>query len=137
MMTTWAAIETMLTERFGATRRWRNGSSRAWLVPMPTRGRLTVEVTLRPRWCSLAIDRWHTTDRDPLVAEPWLEEHVWPAVEAACKDRGRHGGYGTLPSGQTFASAHPIDRADLLDVLTPWIERELTWTTDPRVLERR
>jgi hypothetical protein len=137
MTTTWADIETTLTDLFGASRRWRNGTSRAWWVPMPTTGRLTVKVTLRPRWCSLAIDRWHTTDRDPEIAHPWLAEHVWPAVDSALQARSKRGGYGVLPSGQTFASAHPIDRAALLAVLIPWVEQELTWTTDPTALERR
>lgn len=128
MTVTWQTIEATLTDRFAARRRWRHGNNRGWSVPTPlyTAGYLTVEVTLRPRWCSLAVDRWHTSNRDPDIARPWLEANVWPYVHEACNRR--RSGYGTLPSGgPTFSSAHPIDRAVLLDVLVPWVEAELTW----------
>lgn len=129
MTVTWKDIETTLTERFGATRRWRRGNARGWNVPMNAAGSrpgyLTVEVTLRPRWCSLTIDRWHTTDRDPDVASPWLERHVWPAVDAALETSRYR--VGIFPAGPTYANASPVDRAGLLDVLVPWVEAERGW----------
>jgi hypothetical protein len=128
MMTTaiatdWPTIRTLL-ESFGGQRGWRNGSCRAWYVPSPTGGTFTVEVTLRPRWCSLAIDRWRTTDRDLERAEPWFTEHVWPLVQAAI---GVRHGWGSLPGGKTFAAATPVERKDLLELIQAWVPQELTW----------
>lgn len=127
---TWSSIQELLADRYGACRRWRNGNNWGWWVPTPCGGHLTVEVTLRRRWCSIAVDRWHTTDRDKVLAEPWFKEHIWPYVKAACESRRtrQRGGYGVLPSGgPTWTSAHPIDRADLPEALTAWIDAELTW----------
>jgi hypothetical protein len=125
-MTTWADLETMMADRYGGRYRWRNGSNRAWWVPCTYGGHLTVEVTLRRRWCSLAIDRWHTTDRDPAVSKPWLEAHIWPKVQAALARR-KPRGWGVLPAGATFAAARPVDREELVDVLTLWVDAELIW----------
>ncbi len=95
---------------------------------MPARhgGTFRVEVTLRPRWCSISVDRWHTTGRPTGASEAWFREHIWPAVEAA--HQARHSGCGFLPSGGgAFASADPLARDELLDVLRLWVEAESMW----------
>jgi hypothetical protein len=124
--TTWDTV-TALIEGRGGKRRFRNGPHRGWDVPSPTGGTFSVEVTLRPRWCSVAIDRIRTTDRREDVAKPWLEEHIWPYVNDALLRRKRVGGYGILPSGHTYAGATPIDRCDVPAVLAAWIDAEMTW----------
>lgn len=120
----WQAVKALL-DGLGGKAAGRNGSTRYWRVPSPTSGTFTVEVTLRPRWCSIAIDRWRTTDRRREPSEAWFKTHIWPHVHEAVKTRR---GYGVLPSGGgTFASATPIDRAVLLDLLDAWVRQELTW----------
>jgi hypothetical protein len=125
----WHSVAAVL-EGFGAARAGRSGRTRFWHVPSPRggprrRGYFQVEVTLRPRWCAIAVDRWHTTDRVAEPSEAWFTEHVWPHVQQAVKTRG---GCGFLPSGGgAFAWASPLDRAVLLDVLTAWVAEELTW----------
>lgn len=61
---------------YGASRHHRYGSTRAWRVPHRN-GYLVVEIGLRPRWSSIGVDRWHTTDRDPTITRAWFTEHVW------------------------------------------------------------
>jgi hypothetical protein len=101
-------------------------------VPSPTGGTFSVEVNLQPRWCGLAIDRWRTTDRAEEPSRAWFKENVWPAV----MNCGKRTGYGHMPSGGgAYAGAYPIDRSALLDVLTAWVDQELTWGV-PRESER-
>lgn len=127
---TWAAVSDLLRDRYRARPRGRYGNDRHWTVPVRDRETLTVEVTLRPRWCSLAVDRWNTTDRDPDIARPWLEANIWPAVRAA--SRARPGTWaGFLPGGLVYASADPVHRADVLDVLALWVTQELRWCGTP------
>ncbi len=124
MTTTWTDIAAVLEAR-GGKLRLRSGNQRAWRVPHPTGGTFQVEVTLRPRWCSLSVDRWYTTSREKDLAGPWFETHVWPFVNEALR---RHDGFGCLPSGgPTFTAASPLQRGDLLEVLEPWIDAELAW----------
>lgn len=123
---TWKTIEETITSRWNGRISYRSRSRRHYEVPSPTGGHLTVEVTLKPRWCALALDRWRTTDREPEVAKEWLEEHVWPIVTRA-HDRKKTGS-GFLPGGgATFSSAEPIERPDLLEVIVAWVGAELTW----------
>ncbi len=122
---TWATIEALIADRWNGQRTIRSGSTRYYRVPAPTGGTFGVEVTLRRRWCSLTVDRWRTTDRDTGKAQPWFKEHIWPYVYRAC--RARRTGYGILPNGSTIATAYPIDRADLPDALTAWVDQELLW----------
>jgi hypothetical protein len=132
----WRAIDTLMRDRWTGRPAWRYGRTRAWYVPSPTGGTMTVEITLRPRWCSISIDRWRTTDRAEAVSRTWLQTHAWPLVEAALK--ANRTGYGVLPTGgATFASAHPIDRKDVLDLLTRWVDAELTWGLPPGVRRRQ
>jgi len=106
----------------------RPGIRRSWRIPSSTGGTFLVEVTLRPRWCTITVDRWHTTDRDPTRAEPWLKAHVWPHVQEAAS---RRRGCGYLPTGRAaWSMASPLDRAGLLDVLADWTRQELTWGLD-------
>lgn len=122
---TWAAI-TALIERHGGRCTDRNGTTRYFRVPSPTGGTFLVEVTLRPRWCTVTIDRWRTTDLDERRAAAWLREHVWPQVIRAQHDQGAR--YAWLPNGgPTINTARPIDRCDLLDVLAAWVAVELEW----------
>lgn len=126
-MTTWIEVESLITNRWGGRRHGRSGSSRFYRVPSPTGGELLAEVTLRPRWCALAVDRWITTDRTDEPSSSWFESHVWPAVRRAAAARG-NGRSGFLPSGGgAWSYASPIERADLVDVLTAWVDQELTW----------
>jgi len=55
---TWATIEALIADRWNGQRTSRSGSTRYYRVPAPTGGTFLVEVTLRPRWCSLTVDRW-------------------------------------------------------------------------------
>lgn len=130
-MTTWTEIEQLVTDRWHGHRRYQDAPHRrGYDIPSPTGGTFLIEVTLRPRWCALAIDRWRTTDRSDQPSGAWLAEHVWPVVEAACAKNRRH--YGVLPTGGgCYSSAHPIERADLLPVLTAWVDQELTWGLAP------
>jgi hypothetical protein len=119
----WPVIAEHL-EALGARLGVRAGGDRIWHVPHPSGGTFAVEITLRPRWCSLAVDRWRTTDR-PEEARQWFEANVWPAV---APNRA-----GVLPSGNpTYSSAHPIARGDLLEVLDAWVAQELLWSTSAR-----
>lgn len=125
-MTTWAEIEALITDRWSGRRRYRSGSSRGYDVPSPTGGTLLVIVALRPRWCSLTVDRWRTTDRALKPSKTWFETNVWPRVRTACEKKRT--GSGWMPSGGgNHAGAHPIDRADLRDLLVAWVDAELTW----------
>jgi hypothetical protein len=127
MTTTWDEITAALEAR-GGVLRYRSRNERAWRVPHPSGGTFQVEVTLRPRWCSLGVDRWHTSNREQAVAGPWFEEHIWPIINRAVKEY--KGGWCTLPSGgPSYSGASVIDRADLLEVLELWIDAELTWGT--------
>jgi len=123
---TWPALDATLRAQFNARLRQRAGRYRAWFVPMPwaAGGTLTVEVTLRVRWCAIAVDRIRTTNR-PAEARAWFEAHVWPVVRAACRARGGRG-FGFLPGGPIFAQASPVPRDDVLAVLLPWLTLELT-----------
>lgn len=57
-------ITTLLTGHGGATgHARRSGDTWPWKVPHPRGGYLVVEIGLRPRWCSIGVDPWHTTDR--------------------------------------------------------------------------
>src|ERR1700730_4241676 len=124
-MTTWGQIEAVIDEHGGTCSR-RYGGRREYRVPSPTGGTFLVEVDLRPRWCSLTIDRWRTTHRDETLARPWLEANVWPVVTRASEVRRRS--WGTLPAGgPTISTATPIARGDLVDVLAAWVAAELTW----------
>lgn len=126
MTTTWHDLAA-LVDRHGGRPCARHGNTRHWRVPHPSGGWLTLEITLRPRWCSIAVDRWHTADRDRAVAEPWFREHVWPLVDSACRAR-RACGYGVLPTGgATFTSAHPIDRDKAPTLIEAWLTAELSW----------
>lgn len=121
---TWGHVDELLTG-YRARLCERHRSHRAWRVPARTGGTFRVEVSLRPRWCSIAVDRWHTTDR-PAESEAWFREHVWPAVEAA--HQVRRSGAGFLPSGGgAFTRAEPLARDELLDVLRRWVEAESMW----------
>lgn len=125
-MTTWAEIDDLAQQRWAGQPGGRRGSERWWKVPSPTGGYLRLEVTLRRRWCSLAVDRWPTTDRTEEPSTTWFQENVWPAVQSATAERRT--GYGLLPSGGgAFACATPIERSALVDILTAWIDQELTW----------
>jgi hypothetical protein len=123
---TWADVDSLMTERWSAWRTGRFGAMRSYRVPSPAGGTMLVEVTLRPRWCSIAVDRWRTTDRDEALARPWLEANVWPIV---CRSHdAKKTGSGVLPSGNpTITSAYPVDRQYVLALLTAWIDAELTW----------
>jgi len=123
-MTDWRAVAELL-EGLGGQAAIRRGRRRTWHVPSPTGGSFAVEVTLRPHWCTIAVDRYRTTDRSPAARE-WFEEHVWPHVRAGCV--ARRTGYGCLPTGAgAWSSATPLDRAVLLEVLAAWVTEELTW----------
>jgi hypothetical protein len=98
-------------------------------VPQSTGGTFRVEVTLRPRWCSLGVDRWHTSNRDQLLAGPWFKEHIWPFIERA--GHWRRAALFLPNGGPTYTGATGIDRADLLAVLELWIDAELAWGTKP------
>lgn len=136
MTTSWTDVESLISERWAGRRRGRSGSSRFYRVPSPTGGEFLVEVTLRPRWCALAVDRWRTTDRTDEPSSSWFESHVWPVVRQATAARG-NGRSGFLPSGGgAWAYASPIERAALLDVLTAWVDQELAWGM-PRDTVRR
>lgn len=122
----WKTIEDTVRERWGGEPAHRNTRERGYLIPSPTGGHMTLEVTLRPRWCSLAVDRWRTTDRLEAPSKAWFEANVWPAVHKALKEKKT--GAGFLPGGGgAFSSATPIDRSDLLDLLIAWVDAELTW----------
>lgn len=123
---TWETIENTVKRRWNGTRKHRNGTERGFSVPSPTGGHLTLEVTLRPRWCALAVDRWRTTNRREEPSQAWFEKHAWPLVHKAHK--ARRVGAGFLPSGGgAFASAHPLERSDLLELMIAWVDAELTW----------
>ncbi|WP_326646613.1 hypothetical protein OG884_18480 [Streptosporangium sp. NBC_01755] len=122
----WEAIEETVRQRWGGSLRYRNSRERFYGIPSPAGGHMTLEVTLRPRWCSLAVDRWRTTDRHEEPSQAWFEEHAWPVVQKAYKEKRT--GYGALPGGGgSFSSASPIDRSDLLDLLIAWVDAELVW----------
>lgn len=122
---TWKTIEDTITDRWNGRLSYQSGSRRNYAIPSPTGGHLTLEITLRPRWCSLTVDRWATTDRCQEPSDSWLKEHVWPVVKEAVRQRA---GGGFLPSGGgTCAGAHPIERPHLLDLIVAWVDAELTW----------
>lgn len=121
----WAIIVDTIAKRWNGEPRSRNGSQRTFGIPSPTGGHLSLEITLRRRWCSLSVDRWATTDRVEEPSQAWFEQHVWPMVHKAVMSRA---GGGFLPSGGgAYACAHPIERADLLDLMIAWVDAELTW----------
>ena len=107
MNATWDDIEAAVKERDG-TERFREAGHRIYYMPSPTGGTFSVEVALNPRWCSVAIDRWRTTDRDQDRSAPWFEANVWPHVMEAC--RLRRGKSNVLPSGPCYAEARPSPR---------------------------
>ncbi len=121
--TTWHEIGELM-ERFGGGKPRRvQAGERHWQVPCPP-GYLRVEVTLRPKWCAVVIDRWHTKGRDP-DGQEWFKATLWPFVIAAVKRR--RGGSNCLPSGNpTISQAFPIARDDLLTVLELWVAMELS-----------
>ncbi|WP_433364227.1 hypothetical protein [Streptosporangium sp. CA-115845] len=121
----WEVIEETVKQRWGGERKHRNARERGYSIPSPTGGHMTLEVKLRPRWCSLAVDRWRTTDRQEEPSRAWFEEHAWPVVQKAVREKA---GAGHLPGGGgSFSSASPINRSDLLDLLIAWVDAELTW----------
>ena len=124
MTVTWQDI-TAIIETRGGKPGFRNGTYRGWRIPSPAGGTLLVEVLLRPRWCSIAIDRWRTTDRDETKSEPWFREHIWPHVDRALQ--AKRGSWGTLPCGHTFSSAGPLERDVVPGLLAAWIDAEFTW----------
>jgi hypothetical protein len=124
MTVTWQDIAA-ITETRDGKRAWRDGRTRAWHIPSPTGGTLQAEVTLRPRWCDIAVDRIRTTDRDQVRAGPWFEQHIWPYVHRAL--RARKTGSGLLPAGRTFACATPVERAAVPELLAAWLDAELGW----------
>jgi hypothetical protein len=124
---TWQDIAAIVSAR-KAVPGWRYGSRRGWYIPSPTGGSFSAEVTLRPRWCEIVVDRWRTTDRDERRSGPWFEQHIWPAVDAALL--AKRGGWGMLPAGHTLASASPLHRDAIPELLTAWIDAELAWGID-------
>ena len=123
-MSGWEDIAAVLEAR-GRQLCSRDGSLRCWAVPSPTGGTFRVEVTLRPRWCSAAIDRWNTTDRAREPSRAWHQAHTWPVVRQAIT---QHGGHGDLPSGgRTFDCARPLPREALTGLLAEWVDAELGW----------
>ena len=122
---TWTELEQMVRERWGGRRRSRSGVFRSYMIPSPDGGWLTLEIALRPRWCSLGVDRWHTSDRVKDPSQRWFEENIWPAVRRACEQKR---GWGCLPGGGgAYAGAWPIDRRDLWRLARAWVDAELTW----------
>lgn len=86
----------------------------------------TLHVTVRPRWCAVAV---HRPLLEPLAADHpvrgWIAAHVAPYVERARAARGR-------PSGWSVSGARefdPIDRHDLVELLEWWVPQEIAWTT--------
>ena len=124
MTVTWQDI-TAIIEARGGVPGFRNGTYRGWRIPSPGGGTILAEVLLRPRWCSIAIDRWRTTDRDETKSEPWFREHIWPHVDQALQ--AKRGSWGTLPCGHTFSSAGPLERDVVPGLLAAWIDAEFTW----------
>ena len=124
MSVTWQDIAAIIEARSGK-RASVGGAMRGWRVPSPTGGTFAVEVTLRPRWCIIAVDRWRTTDRDETRSGPWFEEHIWPHVHQALKASRK--GWGLLPAGHTMSSASPLDRAIIPELLAAWMDAELSW----------
>jgi hypothetical protein len=71
------------------------------------------------------VDRWHTTNRRKEPSQAWFETHVWPLVDAAYKKANRA---GFLPNGGgSSAYATPIERPELVALMTAWVDAELAW----------
>lgn len=124
MTVTWRDVDAII-EALNGEPGFRNGSTRGWRIPSPTGGTLLVEVDLQPRWCSITVDRWRTTDRDEAKSGPWFERHVWPHVDRALQVKRR--GWGTMPCGREFSSASPVERSAVPEVLASWLDAEVTW----------
>ena len=120
------ALDRIVCDELGGTAdtKRRNAKRVTYKIPA-SRGHLWVHVTLRPRWCSVDVDRWHTTDRNANLSRPWFEATVWPRLLAYRRS-------GTMPTGAAaWTSASPITADDLLDVIGPWLQHELTdWATE-------
>lgn len=122
----WSAVNDLM-KRFEAEGINAGSRKRLWHVPSPTGGVLTVEVLLRPRWCSITVDRWYTTPRDTERSAPWFAQVIRPHVEEAFR-KASHIGVGMFPSeSHTCACAYPLDRRVLLDALDRWVQQELSW----------
>jgi hypothetical protein len=110
-------IDKLLKKRFGAQPENKKGTERRWRIDSPTGGYFTVEVTLKPRWCSIAVDRWNTTDRAKEPADTWFRGNVWPHIK-----------WGSLPGGGgCYTSAFRLERSMVSSILSAWVEQELTW----------
>jgi hypothetical protein len=124
--TSWEDVADVLAKR-GGTPIYRYGNRRSWRIPSPTGGSFEVEVTLRPRWCAVAVDRWPTTGRIARFPAAWFEANAWPLVRRALDAKGNRS-LGFLPVGTgPCSSASPIDRNDVLELLAGWVDHELLW----------
>ncbi|MEZ5116167.1 MAG: hypothetical protein R2737_07855 [Candidatus Nanopelagicales bacterium] len=129
---TWADLEAAITAATGQPPEHRTlgrSSWREYRVPHPSGGSFSVEVTLRPRYSAVAVDRWWTTSRPP-EADAWFEATLWPLVRTATEARSGDR-CGWLPAGDVFAFADPVLTTDLHAVLTTWLAQEMAWAYDP------
>jgi len=125
---TWSAIEALMRDRWRGGRLGRAGRSRYYRVPVGGGRFFVVEITMRTRWCAIAVDRVDTRDRPADLAGPWFEQHVSPAVRRALVNAPQSIG-SVIPTGRAgYALAYPIDRVDLVDALTAWVDVEIVWS---------
>lgn len=116
-------IDQLMTQH--GARLERRGTHRNYVIPTGKRGALQVETRVKsPVTTLIAMERWKCLDAPNDIADPWLEEHIWPATRRLMNRTRNH--FGFLPTGGSYSgSMVPTDEA--VDLLATWLPMEFEW----------
>lgn len=123
-MTIWAEIDDLLAAHGGESLRPPGVGGGRWKVPTEDGGSFLVEIVLRPKFCTVTVDRHHASPRDASGVD-WINRNVGSVSGETV--RRCHSGPGVLIIRPSYATVFPIPRERLLQLLDLWVRQEKLW----------
>lgn len=122
----WAKIELLIKSKARGIRNapgYKSSSCRSYRIPSESGGYLTLVVQVNAKYCRISVDRWATVNYNDAVSEAWFRENIWPVVLEGLSQMTRNE-YSIMPTGGSQATAWPIPRNRIVEVLASWLEAE-------------